>query len=255
MGQTKQMNMHYEKTSCMLIGTRHSTQHSQELNIYIDGNKIKNVTKQKLLGIYIDENLQWSDHINYLCSTISPKISLLKQLSLYIPVEAQKLYYQGNILPLIDYGSCTWGTTSKANIERISKLQKRAARIILNADYDTASSEMFNTLSWQLVTQRHNYNKAVLVNKALNNLTPAYILDLLTPLSQSHNRTLISTTSGSLAVPRSKKAMYDGSFSSSAPWLWNTLPESIRKSASLKDFKRCVKTYLKYSFKGIVAYM
>ena len=103
---------------------------------------------------------------------------------------------------------------------------------------------MFNTLSWQLVTQRHNYNKAVVVNKALNNHTPAYISDLLTPLSQSHHRTLRSTTSGFLAVPRSKKAMYDGSFFSSAPWLWNTLPESVRKSASLKDFKRCVKTYL-----------
>ena len=134
----------------MLIGTRHSTQHSQELDIYIDGNKIKTVTKQKLLGIYIDENLQWSDHIDSLCSTISSKISLLKQLPLYIPVEAQKRYYQGYILPLIDYGSCTWGTTTKANIKRISKLQKRAARIILNADYDAASSEMLNTLSWHV---------------------------------------------------------------------------------------------------------
>ena len=205
------MNMHYEKTSCMLIGTRRSTQHSQELDIYIDDIKIKNVTKQKLLGIYIDENLQWSDHIDYLCSRISSKISLLKQLSFYIPVEAQKLYYQGYILPLIDYGS---------------KLQKRAARIILNADYGTASSQMFNTLSWQTVIKRHNYNKAVLVYKALNNLTPAYISDLLTPISQSHHRTLRSTTSGSLAVPRSKKAMYD------APRLWNTLPESVKKSTS-----------------------
>ena len=191
----------------MLIGTRRSTQYSQELDIYIDDTKIKNVTKQKLLRLYIDENLQWSDHIDYLCSKISSKISLLKQLSLYIPVEAQKLYYQGYILPLIDYGFCTWGTTSKANKERISKLQKRAARIILNADYDTAFSQMFNTLSWQTVTKRHNYNKAVLVYKALNNLTPAYISDLLTPISQSHHRTLRSTTSGSLAVPRSKKAM------------------------------------------------
>ena len=56
-GKQNKMNMHYEKTSRMLIGTRHSTQNSQELNIYIDGNKIKNVTKQKLLGIYIDENI------------------------------------------------------------------------------------------------------------------------------------------------------------------------------------------------------
>ena len=103
---------------------------------------------------------------------------------------------------------------------------------------------MFNTLSWKTVTKRHNYNKAVLVYKALNNLTPAYISDLLTPISQSHNRTLRSTTSGSLAVPRSKKAMYDSSFSSSAPRLWNTLPEPVKKSASLKDFKRCVKEHI-----------
>ena len=69
MGQTKQTctmktgkqnkkNMHYENKSCMLLGTRQSTPHSQELDIYIDGNKIKNVTKQKLLGIYIDEDQQ-----------------------------------------------------------------------------------------------------------------------------------------------------------------------------------------------------
>ena len=243
-GKQNKMNVHYDKTSCMLLGTRHSTQNSQEMNIYIDGNKIKNVTKQKLLGIYIDENLQWSDHIDYLCSTISSKISLLKQLSLYIPVEAQKLYYQGYILPLIDYGSSTWGTTSKTNIERISKLQKRAARIILNAPFDTASAEMFNTLGWQTVTQRHNYNKAVLVYKALNDLTPSYISDLLTPVSQLHHRTLRSTTNGSLAVPRSKKAIYDGSFSSSAPRLWNDLPETVKKSSSLKDFKRSVKEHI-----------
>ena len=35
----------------MKLETRHSTQHSQELDIFIDGYKIKNVTKQKLLGI------------------------------------------------------------------------------------------------------------------------------------------------------------------------------------------------------------
>ena len=46
-GKQNKKNMHYEKTSCMLIGTRRSTQHSQELDIYIDDNKIKNVTKQK----------------------------------------------------------------------------------------------------------------------------------------------------------------------------------------------------------------
>ena len=140
MGQTNKTNMHY-KTNILYV-TRNETQHqhSKELDIYIDGYKIKNVTKQTLhvLGIYIDENYN-----RLIISTIFAQQShqnLSSHTIVVIPVEAQKLYYQGYILPLIDYGSCTWGTTSKANIERISKLQKRAA----NADYDTASFEMFN---------------------------------------------------------------------------------------------------------------
>ena len=154
------------------------------------------------------------------------------------------MYYQGYILPLIDYSSSTWDATSRNNIERLSILQKRAARIILNADYDTASSDMFIELEWASITKRHNYNKTVLTYKALNNLTPSYISDLLAPFLQTLNRTLRSSTNGSLAVPRSKTVMFDRSFSSSAPRLWNQLPESVRKVISLNVFKRNVEEYI-----------
>ena len=36
--------------------------------------------------------------------------------------------------------------------------------------------------------------------------------ELLIPMSQTQNRTLRSTSNGSLAVPRSKTAIFDGSF-------------------------------------------
>ena len=88
-------------------------------------------------------------------------------------------------------------------------------------------------LGWASITKRHNYNKAVLTYKTLNNLTSSYISDLLPPISQTFNRMLRSSTNGSLAVPRSKTALFDRSFSSSAPKLWNQLPESVRKVTSL----------------------
>ena len=104
-------------------------------------------------------------------------------------MKVQKLFYQGYISPLIDYGSNTWGSTSKLNIaERLSKLKKRAARIILKADFDTPSSEMFNELGWLTTANRHNYNKSVLTFKALNDLTPEYISNLLKPTFETHNR-------------------------------------------------------------------
>ena len=85
----------------------------------------------------------WTDHIYHLCTIISSKLSILRQLYKYIPNDAQKCSTKGYILPLIDYGSSTWGTTSRSNIETLSKLQKRAARIFLNASYHTASSDFF----------------------------------------------------------------------------------------------------------------
>ena len=78
----------------------------------VDNNKIKQVDKQELLDVFIDENLMWTAHIEYLCATISTKVSLLKQLSSYVPLEIQKLFYQGYMLPLIDYGPNTWRTKS-----------------------------------------------------------------------------------------------------------------------------------------------
>ena len=80
--------------------------------------------------------------------------------------------------PLIDYGSVVWGTTSASNLDRISKLQKRAARVILHADLKTPSAEMFETLRWLPLIKRLNYNKAVFTYKAINDLAPQYIIQL-----------------------------------------------------------------------------
>ena len=160
------MQVHLTKTTCMLAGTRQRLNESRPLVIQADGVNIQTVSQQKLLGVYIDETLTWNPQIDHLCSTISSKISQLRQLATYVPTQAQKLYYQGYILPLLDYGSITWGATSDANIERLEKLQKRAARIILHADFTTSSSLMFEELGWLSVFDRLKYNKAIMTYKA-----------------------------------------------------------------------------------------
>ena len=58
----------------MLVGNRHKTREASGLNIHIENYKLKQVEKQKLLGVFIDENLSWTAHIDKLCSTISSKI-------------------------------------------------------------------------------------------------------------------------------------------------------------------------------------
>ena len=236
--------INFNKSTYMILGAKRRLEDTFELLLNIGNEKIEKVSKQKLLGIFIDEHLSWTPHIDYLCSIIASKISLLKQLSSYVPQNIQKLFYQSYILPLMDYGCNTWGTTSTSNIERISKLQKRAARIILRAEYLTPSDLMFEELGWQSVPKRLMYNKAILTFKALNNQTPAYITNLLKPMSESHPRSLRSSENGLLSVPRSSSALYDRSFSYSASKLWNCLPQSLRTSSSLSTFKTGIKDYI-----------
>ena len=130
------------------------------------------------------------------------------------------------------------------NIERLSKLQKRAARIILQAEFRTPSATMFQELGWLTIPKRLIYNKAILTYKALNNMTPIYITKLLKPMSIAHERSLRSSSNGLLSVPRSRTALYDRSFSHSASRLWNSMPTSLRTTNSLNEFKTSLKQYL-----------
>ena len=116
--------------------------------------------------------------------------------------------------------------------------------IILHADYDTPSAIMFRDLEWQPINKRLAYNKAILIYKAVNNLTPEYITAMLMPISETHSRNLRSSTTGTLLVPRSRTSFFDKSFTSSAPNLWNSLPISVRLSASINDFKDKLKGIL-----------
>ena len=96
--------------------------------------------------------------------------------------------------------------------------------------------------NWSTIENRHNYNKAVLTYKALNDLTPEYISNLEKPTFETHNRNLRSETNGSLSVLRSRTSLFDRSFSATAPKLWNSLPMEITNASSLENFKQLAKT-------------
>ena len=88
------MCIHY-----MILGVLHKLCKPREFYLKIEGNKIKKTHDQKLLGIHMGDKLSWSCHIDNPCSSISSKISLLRQLSEYVSIDVQKKFYQEYILP------------------------------------------------------------------------------------------------------------------------------------------------------------
>lgn len=238
------MFVHTGKTSAMLIGSRNKLANSETLQIYIDNELIKNVDTQKLLGITIDNTLNWESQINRVCQNITKKITLMKLLSKYIDQQGLKQYYKSYILPIFDYGCMVWGHCSATSLNRLLKLQKRAARIVLKVDIMTPSETMFRELNWLPFYKRVQYHEFILMYKTLNNLAPDYLSERFIKVSETHDRKLRSVENDLLNVPYSRTRYYDNAFSVAGAKLWNSLPNDIRQSPSLCSFKTRIKSYL-----------
>ncbi len=90
---------------------------------------------------------------------------------------------------------------------------------------------------------RIGYKIVLLAYKALNDLAPACLTNLLSRYNPT--RSLRSQNSGLLVVPRIAKSTKGGrTFSYLAPKLWNSLPDNVRGSDTLSLFKSRLKTHL-----------
>ena len=52
----------------------------KSLNISINGEDISNVTSTKYLGVIIDKNLTWNEHVDYVSSKVRGKTAAIKHL-------------------------------------------------------------------------------------------------------------------------------------------------------------------------------
>ena len=59
----------------------------KDFSIKIENNRVKRVKTTKYLGIHLDKNLKWDEHVNKLCSKVTRSISGLKQARDYVPLD------------------------------------------------------------------------------------------------------------------------------------------------------------------------
>ena len=197
------------------------------------------VQKEKLLGVWIDDKLNWEYHINLeMCKLIGARLALFRRIRSYLDVTTCKLYYNGYILPLMDYCSLVWGTCSDHNLNRIYMLQKSAAHIILESYRYTSTELLFNQLGWEHPSKRIYKKRMILVFKALNGMAPSYLTNFFKNVNPVHSYTLRSLSTNNLFLERGTTEMHRKRLSYLAANQWNNLPDEVKKAKTLNGFKR-----------------
>lgn len=80
------------------------------------------------LGLFIDNTLNWNNHIDYISSKLSRVIFLLRRLTQCLEAEHVRTAYFAHFQSIIWYGLVLWGGSSR--LSDILILQKRAVRVI-----------------------------------------------------------------------------------------------------------------------------
>ena len=157
------------------------------LNITLTGKNIEQVANHKILGVNLDQDLTFETHVEELCKKLSKRLGLLRRISSYLKQKQKAYYNEAVIKPFLLYGSPIWSSSNKGNLDNVLRMQKRAARIILEAERRTPSVTMSNTLEWVPFYTEVYVNRCTLAYKRLNGLTPNYINSLLKTNSEVHS--------------------------------------------------------------------
>ena len=99
--------------------------------ICIGDSVVECVKCYKLLGVYIDNDLKWYSHIDYIVKKSSKKLYYLRLLRRSV-VEPENIVnaYLSTIRPVVEYALPIWQSIPDYLSDRVESIQRRALRII-----------------------------------------------------------------------------------------------------------------------------
>ena len=166
------LTLNVSKSKFMLIGGPKKLSYFSEVALSINDRRLDRVNSYKYLGVIINENLTWTDHIENLRSKVLQRLGLLRRIKFFLPRDIRELLVKSTIIPLLDYADVTWG--DKANLTRLMKkvqvLQNLAAKFVLDMPRHSSATEALHQLGWDNLMERRRLHRLILFFKALNGL-------------------------------------------------------------------------------------
>ena len=235
----KCMTLNLAKTIAMFLSSKQNITRimSNPPNSVLNGESIQISEQEKLLGINIDSTLSWHSQVDKTLKKCNALLFLQCRIKQILSIPVRKLFYNAYILPHLDYSCTIWGNTATDSINSIVKFQRRAARLILDREFDALSAELFAELNWMTFPERVKFQKAIMMYKSMNNLMPRYIGQLFQHTNEIHNRNLRSTSDDLPYVPKPNCESFRNSLAYSGAKIWNSIPLNIKSANSVEQFK------------------
>lgn len=208
-------------------------------SIFSNGTCIRFSDVVRNLGFTLDKHLNMDNHVNTVVSHCYKLLSDIGKIKNLLSNKQIEMLVHAVISSRLDYCNSLLFGINKITINKYQKVQNAAARLVSNRRKRDSVRDVLITLHWLRVEERIIFKLLVLIYKSLNDMSPVCIADMIDV--NDVDRCL-------LAYKNYQSSYARKSFSYIAPKLWNNLPNQIRSSPSLNNFKSQTKYLLFNNF-------
>jgi hypothetical protein len=232
--QANKLSLNVNKSNYMLFTKRRADVSNRCLKI--GSVEIKRKRCIKFLGLHLDENLNWKDHIEICKSKISSSIYAINRVKHIIPKKYLRTLYFTMIYPYLTYCIPIWGSTYNVHKNKLVTIQKRIVRIISGAKYNDHTNMLFCQLHILKLDDIYRLQVAKLVFKHKLNMLPLPLRSLF--VSNSDRQTIRTRQFNDLYVKKCRTTLATQHVSSKGPQIWNSLPAGMKEltTGTIKKF-------------------
>ena len=165
------MILNPDKFQAIVLNKKHSD--LTNTNFQVDNQMIELVSSVDLLGIQIDDKLNFNLRISKICKSAANQLNVLIRLKQFLSFHAKEVLINSYIISNFNYCPLVWMFSSTQSLNKIENLQKRALRFLYD-DFEASYEDLLSKGGKSKMNVRRLRTLCVKIYKILNDLTPSF---------------------------------------------------------------------------------
>jgi len=212
-------------------------------NLVLNGIPITKAQCVKYLGIYIDKDLKWMDHIKHVYDSVKKYTGIFYKVRYKMPKPCLKNLYYATVYPLIQYGIELYANTNKTYLYDLMILNNKLLRILQFQSNTSCVKELYSSYNTLQIDYLHEYKLLMMMYRYFNDRQslPEIFQEYFTSNSSIHSHK--TRTSSNLHLDLYATNFGKRCLQYRCSKLWNCIPNVIRSITSFNVFKSELKKY------------
>ena len=226
-----------DKFQMIFLGTNQAEQDF----FNFEGNLVYPSKSVKLLGVEIDDKLNFDAHISNICKVVNNKTNGFMRIRSYLNIDHAQKVATAYALSQFNYCDLIWMFCSKTTNKKVVRAHKRALRVTYQDNF-SPYEELLQRGHHVTIHQRNLQNLMREVYKSLKKLNPSFMWEFFKILDIPYKLRRCPL----LELPEAHGKMYGiYTLGFRSKISWNDLPVKIKIADSLEEFEKLLKDFAK----------